>query len=92
MLLVAGVPIEGEKVLLVSGAPIEKEMMLCGSGILDEVKRTVLSSGALAGSWCSLDLFSWLELDWAGGHRHPMFEHSWFLLICQSAITESKIS
>jgi len=37
VLLVAGVLIEGEKVLLVFGAPIEKERMLFGSGILNEV-------------------------------------------------------
>ena len=61
--LVAGVPVEEEKVLLVSGAPIEEERMLFGSGILDEVERTVLSSDALARSWCFSDPFSWLELD-----------------------------
>jgi len=47
-----------EKELLVAGAPIEEEKVLLGSGILDEVERMVLSSVVLAGSWCSLDLFS----------------------------------
>jgi len=73
--LAAGVLVEEEKVLLVSGFPVGKEMMLPGSGILDEVERMVLSSGASAGFWCFWDPFSWLDLDWAGGHRHLMFEH-----------------
>jgi len=68
VLLTARVRVEEEKVLLASRAPTEKERMLFGSGILDEVERMVLSSDALAGSWCFSDPFSWLELDWAGGH------------------------
>ena len=92
VLLAAGVLIEGEKVLLVSRAPIEKERMLFRSGILDEVERMLLSSNALAGSWCFSDPFPWLELDWAGGHRHLMFERSWSLLICRSAIATTEIS
>ena len=36
----------------------EEEKMLLGSGKLDEVEKMVLSSVALAGSWCSLGLFS----------------------------------
>jgi len=88
--LVAGVLIEGEKVLLASRAPIEKEKMLFGLVILDELERVVLSSDALTGSWCFSDLFSWLELDWAGGHRHLMFGRSWSLPICWSAVTTTK--
>jgi len=80
VLLAAGVPIEGEKVLLVSRAPMEKERMLFASGILDEVEKMLLSSDASAGSWCFSDLFSWLKLDWAGRHRHLMFERSWSLM------------
>jgi hypothetical protein len=91
VLLAAGVLVEEEKVLLASRVLMEKEMMLLGSEILDEVERMGLSCGNSAGSWCFWDPFSWLELDWAGGHRHPMFEHSWFLLIYQSAATENKI-
>jgi len=79
VLLAVGVLVEEEKVLLASGVLVEKEMMLLGSGILDEVERMVLSCGASVGSWCFWDPFSLLELDWAGGHWHPMFEHSWFL-------------
>ena len=45
-------------VFFVSGAPMEEEMMLLGSGKLDEVEKMVRSSVALAGSWCSLGLFS----------------------------------
>ena len=90
--LTAGVLIVGENVLLVSGPPIEEDRMLCGSGILDEVERMVLSSDALVGSWCFSDPFSWLELDWAGGHRHLMFGRSWSLPICQSTVTTTKIS
>ena len=82
----------GGKVLLVSGDPIEKERMLFGSGIPDEVEKMVLSSNASAGSWCFSDPFSWLELDWARGHRHLMFERSWSLMICQSAVATTKIS
>jgi len=77
MLLEAGVLVGKEKMFLVSGFPVEKEMMLPGSVMLDEVERMVLSSGALAGSWCFWDPFSWLELDWAGGHRHLTFERFW---------------
>ena len=55
-------PIEEEKVLLADGALIEEEKVLLGSGMLDEVERMVLSSVASAESWCSLDLFSWVEL------------------------------
>ena len=47
-----------EKELLVAGAPIEEEKVLLGSEILDVVERMVLSSVALAGSWYSLGLFS----------------------------------
>ena len=50
VLLAAGVLVEEEKILLASRAPMEKEIMPLGSGILDKVERTVLSSGALAGS------------------------------------------
>jgi len=92
VLLAAGILVEGEKVLLASGAPIEKEKMLFGLGILDEVERMVLTSDALARSWCFSDRFSWLELDWAGGHRHLMFGCSWSLPICRSAVTTTKIS
>jgi len=45
-------------VLLAFGALIEEEKVLLGSGKLDEVEKMVLSSIALARSWCSLDLFS----------------------------------
>jgi len=69
VLLAVGVHIKGEKILLASGVPKEKERMLSGSGTLDEVERKVLTSDALAGSWCFLDPFSCLEFDWAGGHR-----------------------
>ena len=92
VLLVAGVLIEGEKVLLVSGAPIGKERMLFGLEILDEVERMALFSHALTGFWCFLDPFSWLGLDWVGGHRHLMFGRSWSLPICQCAITTTNIS
>jgi len=92
VLLAAGVLIEGEKVLLVSGAKIEEERMLFGLGILDGVERMVLSSDALAGSWCFSDPFSWLELDWAGGHRHLTLGRTWSLPICQSVVTTTKIS
>jgi len=47
-----------EKELLAARAPIEEEKVLLGSGMLDEVERMVLSSIVLAGSSCSLDLFS----------------------------------
>ena len=47
-----------EKELLVARAPIEDEKVLHGSGMLDEAKRMVLSSVALAESWCFSDLFS----------------------------------
>ena len=59
VLLVAGVLIEGEKVLPAFRAldELEKEV-LPKSGMLDEVERMVLSSITLAGSWCSLDPFS----------------------------------
>ena len=77
VLLAAWVLVEEEKVFLVSGFSVKKEMKLPGSGILDEVGRMVLFFGASAGSWCFWDPFSWLELDWAGGHRHLMFEHFW---------------
>jgi hypothetical protein len=77
VLLAAGVLVEEENVLLVFWFPVEREMKLLGSGILDEVERMVLSSRASAGSWCFWDPFSWLELDWARGHQHPMFEHFW---------------
>ena len=51
--------IEEEKVLLASGAldELEKKVLL-ESGMLDEAERMVLSSVALVGYWCSLDLFS----------------------------------
>ena len=78
VLLVVGLLVEEEKVHLVSGLSVEREMMLPESVTLDEVEKMVLLSGASAGSWCFWDPFSWLKLDWAGGHRHPMFEHSWF--------------
>jgi len=90
--LVVGVLVEEEKVLLESRVPLEKEMMPLGSETLDEVERMVLSSGALAGSWYFWGPFSWSELGWAGGHRHPMFQHSWLLPICQSTVTKNKIS
>ena len=57
VLLVVEVVIEREMVLLVSGALIEEEKVLLGLGKLDEVEKMVLASVALAGSWCSLDLF-----------------------------------
>jgi len=76
--------------LLASEALIEEERVLPGLGMLDEVERMVLSFVALAGSWCSLDLFSWLELDWAGGHRHLMFESSWLLPMHRSIVTKNK--
>jgi hypothetical protein len=91
-LLAAGAPIEEEKELLAAGAPIEEEKVLLGSEILDEVERMVLSSVVLPGSWCSLDLFFWVEPDWAGGHRLPMFESSWSLPMHQSTVTKNKIS
>ena len=31
-----------------------------------------------------------MELDWARGHRHPMFESSWSLPMHQSAVTKIK--
>jgi len=68
-----------EKELLAVGAPIKEEKVLVGSQILDEVERMVLSSVVLPGSWCSLDLFFWVEPDWARGHRHSMFGSSWSL-------------
>ena len=49
---------EEEKVLLVSVALDEEEKKVSlESGILDEAERMVLSSVALAGSWCSWDPF-----------------------------------
>jgi len=81
-----------EKELLAAGAPIEEEKVLLGSEILDEVEKMVLSSVVLPGSWCSLDLFFWVEPDWAGGHRHPMFESSWSLPMHKFAVTKYKIS
>jgi hypothetical protein len=92
LLLVARVLVEEEKVLLVSGVSVEKEMMLPGSGALDEVEKMVLFCGASVGSWCFWDPFSWLELDWAGGHRHLMFGHSWSCPICHFAVITTKIS
>jgi len=77
VLLVAEVLVEEEKLLLVSEFLVEKGTMLPGLETLDEEERMVLSSGALAGSWYFWDPFFWLELDWAEGHRHPMFEHFW---------------
>jgi hypothetical protein len=65
-----------ERELLAAGALIEEEKVLLGFGILDEVERMVLSFVALVGSWCSLNPFSKVELDWARGHRHLMFECS----------------
>jgi len=62
VLLLAEVLVEGEKLLLVSEFLVEKGMMLPGSETLDEEERMVLSSGALAGSWCFWDPFSWSEL------------------------------
>ena len=64
--------------------------MLLGSGVLVEVKKMVVSSAALAGSWCFLGLSSWMELDQTGGHRHPMIECFWSLRIRRSAVTKSK--
>jgi len=55
-----------EKELLVARAPIEEEKVLLGSGMLDEAERMVLSSVALVGYWCSLDLFSWWGLTGLG--------------------------
>ena len=78
MLLAARVLVEELNVLLASRVLVEKEMMLPRSGTLDEVEKMVLSCGASVGSWCFWGPFSWWELDWAGGHRHPMFEHSCF--------------
>ena len=43
--------------------------------------------------WVLVLLGPFLLLAWLGwGHRHPMFEHSWPLPICQSAATKNKIS
>jgi len=56
--LAAEVLIKGETVLLASRDLIEEVKVLLGSGMLDGVERMVLSSVTLAGSWCSLDLFS----------------------------------
>jgi len=47
-----------EKELLAARALIEKEKVLLGSGMLDKVERMVLSSVALARSWCFSDPFS----------------------------------
>jgi hypothetical protein len=55
-------PLAEGKALLASEALIEEERALHGSGMLDEVERMVLSSVTSAESWCSLDLFSWVEL------------------------------
>ena len=56
--------------------------MLLGSEVLDEAGEMVLFSVALAGSLCFLGLSSSVELDWTGGHRHPMIEHFWSLPMC----------
>ena len=55
------------KALLASKALVEEERLIPRSEVLDEMDRMVLSSDALAGSWCFSDPFSWPELDWAGG-------------------------
>jgi len=58
LFLSAEVLIKGETVLLVSRALIEEVKVIPRSEMLDEMERMVLSSVALVGSWCSLDLFS----------------------------------
>ena len=57
MLLVAKVLIEEGKVLAVSRFLVKKVMILHGSVTLDE-EEMVLSSGALAATWCSWGPFS----------------------------------
>ena len=58
MLLVDGVLVEEETVLAVSGFLAKKVMILHGSVTLAKVKEMVLSSNALAVTWCSWGLFS----------------------------------
>jgi len=89
VLLATGVLVEEEKILLVSRLLVKKVMTPHGSVMLDEEEEMVLSSGTLAVTWYFWGLFSWLG--WAGGHRH-LFERFWSLLICQFAVTTTKIS
>ena len=79
VLLMAEVLVEEETVLVVSGLLVKKVMTPHGSVTLDEEEEMVLSSGALAATWCFWDLFSWLG--WAGGHRH-LFGRFWSSPIC----------
>ena len=58
MLLVAEVLVEEGTVLAVSGFLVKKVMTLHGSVTLDEEEEMVLSSSALAVTWCSWGLFS----------------------------------
>ena len=89
VLLVAEVLVEEETVLVVSGFLVKKVMTPHGSAMQDEEEKMVLSSGALVATWCSWDLFSWL--DRAGGHRY-LFGRFWSSPICLFAITTTKIS
>ena len=82
---------EEEKVFLASGALVEEEKVLFGSGELDEVEMLVLSSAALAESWYFWEPSSWVEPNCTGGHRHPMIERFWFLLMHQTVVTKIKV-
>jgi len=65
VLLAAGVLVEEEKILPVSGLSVKKVMTPHGSAMLGEEEEMVLSSSALAATWCFWGLFSWFG--WAGG-------------------------
>ena len=58
VLLVARVLVEEGTVLAVSGFLVKKGMILHGSVTLAEEEEMVLSSGALAATWCSWGLLS----------------------------------
>ena len=68
VLLVAEVLVEEGTVLAVSGFLVKKGTIPHESTMLDEEEKMVLSSSALAMTWCSWDLFSWLGC--VGGHRY----------------------
>jgi len=61
VLLVAEVLVEEGTVLAVFGFLVKKVMILHESVTLAEEEEMVLSSGALAATWCSWGLFSWLD-------------------------------
>jgi len=58
VLLVAEVLVEEGMVLAASGFLVKKVMILHGSVTLAEKEEMVLSSGALATTWCFWGLFS----------------------------------